>query len=590
MIGTVLVLITWALLTASCIAIGFGLVTLGSKQESRSALMRPAIWWGFAVAVVAILAIGIVAPLRSGSAAVGIGIIVIGFGVFSLFRLLTAPRSISNSDIKQNIWLKLLLVALGAALVYLAIAALGPVTNYDSGLYHLGAIKYAGDYSTIPGLANLYFPFGYNNSLFPLAAFLGNGPWNGEGYRLANGLIIFMMVMDLAMRWLQGKRTVGAYVLLIGAVVTLVPMVALSDYWVTSPSSDAAVLALTMVATAYLADAVWTHVNRARNGATAFIIAVLLISLRPLMGVYLLGVIAVLLSLYFSTKCMQKVTKNNSISRGRALWMVAVVLTVLFALVQSVRDYVLSGWLQYPLSLHHFDVAWVAEDPVWNRTPTLGAARDPLHLWEAAAGWNWIPSWIARLPSQWETYVGIALLLTAIVICVVAAKHARLRWKSLLLVMIPSLITCAAWFLASPPSFRFAWGPVFSLGVIPIGWALYALSRSARKTVVQAWATPVVLLAASAAVLLVVGYSSIFRLHPNLDTTPHTWALGSVAITVDLAPITDAPTETQHLQSGLTIRTPSRSDQCWDAYPLCTPMYSGSLKLRGASLQDGFLP
>ena len=60
-------------------------------------------------------------------------------------------------------------MALAAAVVYLAVAALGPVTNYDSGLYHLGAIRYAADFATIPGLANLYFPFGYGNAEFPLA-------------------------------------------------------------------------------------------------------------------------------------------------------------------------------------------------------------------------------------------------------------------------------------------------------------------------------------------------------------------------------------------------------------------------------------
>ena len=34
-----------------------------------------------------------------------------------------------------------LIATLGLAAVYLAIAALGPVTNYSSGLYHLGAIR-----------------------------------------------------------------------------------------------------------------------------------------------------------------------------------------------------------------------------------------------------------------------------------------------------------------------------------------------------------------------------------------------------------------------------------------------------------------
>ena len=98
------------------------------------------------------------------------------------------PRTVT---IHRQLAQWILLGSLAVAVMYLAAAALGPVTNYDSWLYHLGAIKYAGDFATIPGLSNLYFPFGYNTSLYPLGAFLGNGPWAGGGYRLANGLIVF---------------------------------------------------------------------------------------------------------------------------------------------------------------------------------------------------------------------------------------------------------------------------------------------------------------------------------------------------------------------------------------------------------------
>ncbi|MDD2818482.1 MAG: hypothetical protein PHN51_06765 [Candidatus Nanopelagicales bacterium] len=590
MIGSVLVLVTWALIAASCVAIGFGLVSVGRPVESKFVIARQALWWGFAVVVLAILVFGVFAPLRDASVAVAMGAVLVGFGAFSLFRYITGSWSTSAVDLKNSVFTKILFVALAVAVIYLAFAALGPVTNYDTGLYHLGAIKYAGDYSTIPGLANLYFPFGYNNSLFPVAAFLGNGPWDGEGYRLVNGLIISMMVLDLALRWIRGSRTVGAYVLLVGAVVTLVPMVALSDYWVTSPSSDAAVLALTMVATAYLSDVIWSEANRARNGATAFLIAVLLVSLRPLMGVFLVGVVGVLVVRYFITRRSQAKETRPKSTGSKTLWVTAAVIAALFAIVQSIRDFILSGWLQYPLSLHPFSVEWLAPDPVWNRTPTLGAARDPLHLWEAAAGWNWIPAWLSRLPSQWETYVCIALFITAIVTLMVAARSANVRWKAMLLVMLPSLLTCAAWFLASPPSFRFAWGPVFSLGVIPIGWALFAISRSSRQTRMLMHMTPAALCASSLAVFLVVGYCAIFRLDTNLDTEIKTWALGPISVELKTAPIVFAPTESQHLSSGLAVLTPSASDQCWNVYPLCTPQFSGSLALRGASIQEGFLP
>ncbi|MEY3799028.1 MAG: hypothetical protein RLZZ406_329 [Pseudomonadota bacterium] len=37
-----------------------------------------------------------------------------------------------------------------------------------------------------------------------IGAFLGNGPWEGDGYRLINGLLMMLMATDLALRLLTG--------------------------------------------------------------------------------------------------------------------------------------------------------------------------------------------------------------------------------------------------------------------------------------------------------------------------------------------------------------------------------------------------
>jgi hypothetical protein len=235
-------------------------------------------------------------------------------------------------------------------------------------------------------------------------------------------------------------------------------------------------------------------------------------------------------------------------------------------------------------------VAWLAPDPVWNRTPTLGAARDPLHLWEAAVGWGWIPAWVSRLPSQWETYVFLALAITAVIAVIVGIRVTTLRAKALSLVMLPALVTCAAWFLASPPSFRFAWGPVFSLGVIPIGWALFVIAKANTNRRLPALISPVVLAVSSVVVLIVVAFTSLVRLHPGLDTQPHTWAVGPISVEVLLAPVVDAPSKLMTLGSGLVVKIPTASDQCWNVYPLCTAQLSPSVAMRGESPQEGFLP
>ncbi len=135
-----------------------------------------------------------------------------------------------------------IVVTLVVAQAYLALAALGPLTNYDSGLYHLGAVEYSRLFPAIPGLASVYSPLGYATAEFPLAAALSAGPWGSEGLRLANGLLMAALALDVALRALQGRRGPGFFVAAVGLVAAWVPLLALSDYWVTSPSQDTAAL------------------------------------------------------------------------------------------------------------------------------------------------------------------------------------------------------------------------------------------------------------------------------------------------------------------------------------------------------------
>src|SRR5205807_1949317 len=87
------------------------------------------------------------------------------------------------------------------ATLYLANQALAAAADYDFGLYHLGLIHYAEHYSAIPGLANLQSRFGAGDGHLLLAAFLDHGPWAGAGPHLVNGLLAFLLSLELASRF-----------------------------------------------------------------------------------------------------------------------------------------------------------------------------------------------------------------------------------------------------------------------------------------------------------------------------------------------------------------------------------------------------
>jgi hypothetical protein len=389
-----------------------------------------------------------------------------------------------------------------------------------------------------------------------------------------------MMATDLVMRLMQRRKSVGTYILLVGVLASWIPLIALSDYWVISPTSDSAVMILTLVAIAYLADAIQRRDGGQRDGLVAIIVSVLIVSMRPTMVFFLGAVVLVVV-----------IRAIRARSHGSGMqppaWAVGVLLSLILLGVQAMRDYRLSGWLEYPLSIYHFNVPWLAADPVDLRTATLGAARDPENLWEAAKGWGWIPAWCANAVTQWETYFFLVLIVVAVALAVLARRATHSSARLLLVTLIPSVISVAAWWLASPPSYRFIWGSLFGLALIPMGWALHSLARNNSRI---AGMRPLAFVSAlgSVGLLVLIAYCSFARLDVASITESREFKLGPVSVEYAVTPIPVPPTVPTTMSTGLVIQVPTQSDQCWGVYPLCASGMGGSVGLIGESIQDGF--
>lgn len=579
--GTILVLLTWAGCALFLMLVGIGPAVLTAPGRLTWREVRAAMWWGLlAVTIVAYLA-NLALPLGSTATALLMGVVAAG-GAMCAVAIVRTRRLRLRWTTRG--WAVAIWLAVGLSAVYMAATALGPVTNYDSGLYHLGAIRYAADFATIPGLANLYFPFGYGNAEFPLAALLGNGPWGEEGFRLLNGLIMLLVSIDLVLRSVERRIGTGFFVLVAGVVAAWVPMVALADYWVTSPTQDSAVLFVTMAAAAYLADSMRGGRSWVADAGVAAVLALLLVLLRPTMLAFALGLLGVV---------ALRAWRRPAAGAPR-LGLTMGVFSI-FALVTAgaatARDYLLSGWLQYPLSVLAFDVPWRADDPSSNRSATLGFHRNPNDLWEAAQSWGWIGPWLGRLPTYWETYLVATGVLVAAVVIVLAVRASGPagRWRAMTACLAPSLFMVAVWWLATPPSFRFAWGPLFTCVTIPIGWSLWVLaSRAPDVGGARKWSS---LVAAGVAVpiVLVTAYSGVARFDWASITADRRWTLG-VSIPYGVAPVPSAAVTESLLTSGLRILTPISTEQCWWTYPLCTPQVATTIAPRGPSLAEGLLP
>ena len=579
LLGIVLVLGSWLLLWALVVALGIlpsALVT-GSRQGWL--VLRHATWWGLTIFTITVMFASLVTPLGSPNAALLVGSVALLVGSGGV--ILVAHRGMTFSRPRWG-WPRILVVlALAVSAIYFALAALGPVTNYDSGLYHLGAIHYAFDSAAIPGLVNLYFPFGYGTAQFPLAAFLGNGAWGTEGYRLLNGFVLFLVATELVVRLVRRRKGPGTYVLLAGVMSAWVPLVALSDYWVTSPSQDSASWALTIVASAYLVDAVAGGRRWVASSATALAISLVMVSIRPTSGAYLVGLVTIVALLAWRRR---KVPRASLASFGLVL-----AVSVGLGVANVLRDRLLSGWLGYPLSLLAFDVPWLAADPTPAREATLGYHRNPEDLWNSIEGWEWVQPWIADRWSQWETYELFTLLLVAAVLVgwrLLAGVHRGL-WLRMLASTAPSLIAVAAWWMVTPPSYRFAWGPLFTVVTVPIGWLLWSLVGSGASCAKRLTPTNAALFTIAAApILLVTVFSAVTRFDWSAQWKDHQ-VLGNLVVPV--ASIVEAPVTEFVTNSGLELEVPVESDQCWGNYPLCTPAPDPKLATLDRVTKEGFV-
>ena len=580
--GTSLVLISWCFTTCLTLAYGRWIAGAVSRRTplNQDVYWRLSVWWGLTLITALVIALSFFVPLGGAPAAlavVGVGLIL---GVAGIVML----------RMKRPTWRrpsKALIAWLGVswlAVVYLGSKALAPVTNYDSGLYHLGSIKYAADFPIIPGIANLYFPFGYSNAQFPIAALLGNGPWDGIGYRLLNGSILVLALVDLTSRLLNRRWSWGTFTLLFGLSATFLPMAGMADDMVTSPTADTSVMLLSIVAASYLADALQGHASAHVDAAMAVTIAGLTVAFRPTMIIFATGLLLV------ATLFVWR--QRHHLLPQTLTWIVTTILLSVLAVASLLRDRILSGWLYYPLSTFPLPVPWLAEDPARWRIGTLAAARDPGSQdgFQTAHSYDWIPSWFARLPSQWEPWfllVGVIVTVGAIVI---AWRKGAMTdvWSRLLVALIPSTLALTAWFLFSPPSFRFTWGPAVVFLVLPLGIALRQLRIAQHTLVAGQSATKIGLVASAVCIGAVTTFSLAERNQFDTITQEQTWRLGPVAIGYAVTPIPLPPTTPIDVGNGLIIQTPSNGDQCWDNYPLCTSYTGQAITPRGPSIQDGF--
>lgn len=532
----------WAVVLPLVVALGLPAAVRSSRRGPQA--VRAALWAGTALLAGLVVLLNTWLPLRSAPAVAVLLVVAVAGAAWGVAR----GRTVLARGWSRPPWW--LLVPAAAVVVLLALGSSLTPTHYDFGLYHFGALRFAAEHAAVPGLANLLPYYGYATAEFPLAGLLTVA--GTDGYRALNGLFALLLVADLVLRVAGRERGAGTPVASVVTLVCLGPLIVFADLLLASPTSDTTVFVMVVASLAAFADAL----GRARLAALDVLVAlvplVVATTMRPQMGIVLVAVAAILAVL---------LTREG---RWRATaptlaWIAAI--SALLAVATAIRDYVLSGWLVYPLSVLPFPVDWRADDAGWLRSITIGIARDPGPGYQdAATGYAWVPGWLGRLPSAWETWAIAALLAACIIVGVVARRRGQVRWRRLALLVLPGTLFLLAWVVALPPTWRLAWGAALGVPAAALGWLLH-----------RAGVRPAPLAAGALVAVLVVGLgSAVLRYPAKPDRLPE---------------VTTAPFLTD---GGLTLLVPQGTDQCWASPLLCTSVPDVRLTPLGPAIEDGF--
>jgi len=609
----ILIVGNWLLWAAVLVMIGSGVAFGPWFTGGVGARLRGALWLGLGLLVVTLLATHLFVPMGHSLPALVVGVLAGSSPLIALgSRLWPGSRRRplrlwSGTRWRADPWIGLPALAAIVLLLSLALTSLGPITNYDTGLYHWPAINYAEAYRAIPGLGNFDLRLGYGTAVVPLAAFLPSlgdalpilGSFtpvsDGQTLRLLNGFLLTLLMVDVAGRVAtqRSRPSAGTLAALLGLAVVWVGVGHSWDF-ITSPSPDTAPFVLVVALVSYLLDAVLGVRERALALSVALTVGTLAFTMRVQMLPVLIGVVAVLAVLLWP----RRVAPGGSASVRSGLVVGGAFVTGL-SLLMWWRDERLTGWFLYPLTWFPAGVEW--------RVPqgsVLAYAEVLTHFNQSRTGvalplMQWLPGWVGRHAED-PGFLALGALIGLATLAWVAGPrrspdqpHRRADTALVTVLLVAPFLLTAIAALVLAPDPRFIWGCLCAAGLIPAAIALMKLPGSGRRLLRTG--VPLTVGLAAAVVLiaptLLTDLARWGQLRVTFATYPLTIALGPLearALVPDQTPVFRPEVSQNVTSSGLVVLQLANGDQCWRAFPLCTQ--GTAARPRGEDIAEGFLP
>lgn len=500
---------------------------------------------------------------------------------------------------------KLPLIILVFISLWLGNRAILPPLIYDSGLYHLSAVRWITDYPIVPGLGNLHGRLAFNCSYFLFPAMLEASAWPQKSHHIANGLLLLALYMQMISSIFtvfrnpeKGRMQHLFYALLFGPVFLMTlssnspsAVDKLSSLFIiSSPSPDLPVMILGFV----LFGQMLALLDNRGADTSNINYSLIIIFLLAMLGVTIkltflvLAVFIVILSLFYTHE--NKAFKERANIINLSVYITACL--VLCLLPWLIRGILLSGYPAYPASFGRFPVKWaIPEDNVFSMKRLIYSwARMPGIPSEQVLGnWNWIRIWSVDILKNISDVIIPVGLFTFSTIALFFFKAAgkidsSFKWNRIL-ILVPPAASLIFWFF-SAPAIRFV-GASFLLLGIGATTLVFCHLKFLRKHIKICLSIFLILIVSQNLFNpLEKNFVRILIKERNFEKAFSGWTVPGLGL-YD-TPIADI--KEKKTKSGLVVYVPASGDRCWDAPLPCTPDFNENLALiEEGRMENGFM-
>ena len=392
---------------------------------------------------------------------VSLSVLGIGF-CYSLARgKLRTPQQLlfkfwlGRNSLKQSLYSIAVLIAI---VIFMSAVMVGP-TNYDSGLYHFGSIKWLNEHPITYGLVNLHTRLAYNQSYFALIALLNFSPFYEPAFA-GTGAFLFLLTGATC---IQVLRPITLSPILLGGLLVLVGSFVLKS---ASPTPDLAVGLFQVVIFFVLLRILLTPSSQ---------------HLLPLLLILCVSALTIKLSMAVfcaTALCVASPHFAYLIKANRIVTVRLALICGLILCVHALRGYALSGAPFYPST---FAALWAL--PYTPSAATIASEARTIYSWARLPGvppetvlnsWDWLEPWVGSLPTRFKVLVALGATLLALNLISLGLMFKQR--KNRLLLYLPLLFSFTFWFFTAPDA-RFL-GLVPELTVVLGAWLFYTSLRN----------------------------------------------------------------------------------------------------------------